>query len=195
MKSETELLGPVLDEIGSSHGRKLKNIALTAIRSQLSGMRYKPRITDPLLREKAGIYVTLENQGEMRGCIGFVYPTYELWAATKRAAIHAAYQDPRFKPIERDELETLEVEISVIGPVEKVRIKTDKDADGIQIGTHGLMVVGNGSTGLLLPQVAEEMELTPVEFLMAACEKGGLDQESWRNQDISVYRFPVKVFR
>ena len=131
----------------------------------------------------------------MRGCIGFVYPTYELWAAAKKAAIHAAYQDPRFRPVRRDELETLEVEISVIGPVEKVRVKSEKDVESIKIGTHGLMVVGHGSTGLLLPQVADEMELTPVEFLMATCEKGGLNQDSWRNRDISVYRFPVKVFR
>lgn len=178
----------------NSHGRKLKSIAMTAIRSQLSGMRYRPRVRDPMLREKAGIFVTLENQGELRGCIGFVYPTYELWAATKKAAIHAAYQDPRFKPIERGELETLEIEISVIGPIEKVRIKNDRDADNLRIGTHGLMVVGRGSTGFLLPQVAAEMELTPVEFLMATCEKGGLDQESWKSKDVSVYRFPVKVF-
>lgn len=178
----------------SNHGRKLKSIAMTAIRSQLSGMRYRPRINDPVLREKAGIYVTLANKGELRGCTGFVYPTYELWAATKQAAIQAAALDPRFKPIERKELDTLEIEISVIGSLEMIKVKSEKDADHIRIGRDGLMVVGRGSTGFLLPQVAEEMELTPAEFLMATCEKGGLDQDSWKDSDISVYRFPVRVF-
>lgn len=194
MNTQSQSLEGILDELTPERGRKLKDIALTSIRSHLLGMRYRPRVRDMKLKEKAGVFVTLNRLGELRGCIGFVYPTYEMWDATRKAAVHAAFSDPRFKPVEKRELENLEVEISVLGPLEKMRISQEKDAESLRLGSEGLMIVGRGSTGLLLPQVATELGLNHVEFLEAVCEKAGLYPESWREPGVSIYRFPARIF-
>lgn len=194
MRTESFALNQFLDEINDNHGMKLKDIALTTIRSKLLGMRYRPRIRDSILKEKAGVFVTLEKNGELRGCVGYVYPTYEMWEATRMAASQAAFSDPRFKSIHRSELEDLEIEISVLGSLEKMKVSTDKDISSLRIGTEGLMIVGFGSSGLLLPQVATEMDLSPVEFLEATCEKAGLSSDSWNKRGVSVYKFPARIF-
>ncbi len=194
MNPQSEFLGTVINDLDESHGKKLKDIALTSIRSQLSGMRYRPRIRDPKLHDRAGVFVTLQNEGELRGCIGFVYPTYELWEATRKAAVHAAFLDARFKPISRDELETLEIEVSVIGTIEKIKVSSGKDIGNIRIGKDGLMVVGQGSSGLLLPQAASEMGFSPQEFLEETCEKAGLSTDAWSDPGVAVYRFPARIF-
>lgn len=194
MRSESFVPANYLDEINDNHGMKLKDIALTTIRSKLLGMRYRPRIKDSVLKEKAGVFVTLEKNGELRGCIGYVYPTYEIWEATRMAASQAAFSDPRFKPIHKTELDELNIEISVLGTLEKMRMSSEKDVSSLKIGTEGLMVVGFGSSGLLLPQVATEMKLTPLEFLEATCEKAGLPPDSWKKRGVSVYKFPARIF-
>lgn len=194
MRAQSEVVNYYLDDLGDNHGKRLKDIALASIRSQLSGMRYRPRVTDDILHVKAGVYVTLKRDGELRGCAGFVYPTHEIWSAAKKAAIQAAFMDARFKQIERKELETLEIEISVIGQIEKLKLTKEKDAEAIRIGIDGIMVVGMGSSGMLLPQTATEMGFRPVEFLRATCEKAGLPEDSWREPSVSVYRFPTRIF-
>ena len=194
MNPQSEFMSTGIDELDDSHGRKLKDIALTSIRSQLSGMRYRPRIMDPKLHEKAGVFVTIQNEGELRGFSGYIYPTYELWEATKKAAVHAAFLDARFKPISRGELGTLEIEVSVIGPIEKIKVHSESDMGNIRIGTDGLMVVGQGSSGFLLPQAATQMGFTPHEFLVETCEKAGLEADAWTHPGVSVYRFPARIF-
>lgn len=194
MSTQSQVMGSVLDELDITHGRRLKSIAMTSIRSQLSGIGYRPRVRDPLLHEKTGVFVTLQNNGELRGCIGFVYPTYEMWAATKKAAVHAAFLDPRFNPITRAELETLEIEVSIIGTLEKLKSRSERFAESISLGQDGLMVIGKGSSGLLLPQVAAELGLNQLEFVEAACEKAGLLPDAWKDPSVTVYRFPAVIF-
>ncbi len=194
MNPQSEFSGTYLNDLDENHGRKLKDIALTSIRSQLSGMKYRPRIKDITLREKAGVFVTLKNYGELRGCIGFVYPTYEIWEATRKAAVHAAFLDGRFKPITRSELEFLDIEISILGALEKVKLDSGRDHEILRLGTDGLMVVGQGSTGLLLPQTAAEMGFDQMEFLEAACEKAGLDEDAWMDPTVTIYKFPARIF-
>lgn len=194
MNPQSESISSYLDELGADHGRKLKDIAITSIRSELSGMRYRPRVRDSKLKEKSGIFVTLKKLGELRGCIGFVYPTYEMWDATMKAAIHAAFSDPRFRPVQKRELEYLEIEISVLGPLEKIKSGNDRDLNILKIGNEGLMVVGQGSSGLLLPQVATELNLNAREFLEETCLKAGLLEDAWKDPYVDVYRFPAKIF-
>ena len=194
MNPQFESLGSPLEELDLDHGRKLKDIALTSIRSQILGMRYRPRIRDVKLKEKAGVFVTLKRDGELRGCIGYVFPAYEMWDATRKAAIHAAFSDPRFKPIEKRELDSLEIEISVLGPLEQMKVSQEKDLESLRLGQDGLMIVGMGSSGLLLPQVAEELGFNKIEFLEATCEKSGLDCDAWKDPSVSVYRFYARVF-
>lgn len=194
MVTQSELVETVLDRLDVAHGKRLKNIALTSIRSQMSGIGYRPRIKEQILKEKAGVFVTLYNRDELRGCIGYVYPTYEIWAATKKAAIHAAFLDSRFNSIQRSELETLDVEISILGNIEKMKVRSQKSQLNLNLGKDGLMVVGKGSSGLLLPQVAEELGADEFEFLEATCEKAGLPPDAWKDPSVSVYKFPAVIF-
>lgn len=195
MPPQSQTMGTSLEELTDEQGKKLRDIAITSIRSRLSGMRYRPRISDIKLKDRAGVFVTLERDSELRGCIGYVFPTYEMWDATRKAAVQAAFSDPRFKPIERAELPFLDIEISVLGPLEKMKTLNNRELESLKLGRDGLMVVGQGSSGLLLPQVAIEFGFTPMEFLEAACEKAGLSYDAWQEESLSVYRFTARIFR
>ncbi len=195
MDTQTETTLTVLEKIGPEHGKKLKDIALTSMRSHTSGMKYRPRVRDPVLKEKSGVYITLKNGSELRGNSGFIYPTYELWNATRMSAVNAAFLDPRFKPVERREIEILDIEVSVIGQVEKIRDNSTKDLSSINIGTDGIMVVGLNTSSVMLPQVAVEMDLDPMEFADAACESAGLLKRAWTKKGVSLYRFSTRIFK
>lgn len=173
----------------------LKEIALSSIKSKMGGEKYLPGVDDPILREKAGVFVTLREFGELRGCIGYIQPLYELWDGTGRAAIHAAISDPRFNPVSGDEIASLEVEVSVLGALEKIEVHDEVDIGLLKLGVEGLVVEArNGSTGLLLPQVAIEGAMDALEFLQATCEKAGLPEGAWKFPGVSVYKFPARVF-
>lgn len=191
MKIQEDVSAETLQELAGLDGIKLKDIAATAIRSHLSGMRYRPTIDDPALRRKAGVFVTIRNNGELRGCIGFIYPSNELWDATRKAAVLAATEDPRFRPVTKAEIDSLDIEVTVLGPIEPLKAK---DISAIKLGEEGLMVVSAVGSGLLLPQVATENNFTAIEFVEATCEKAGLSRDAWRNQSVSLYKFKALIF-
>lgn len=180
-----------LEAVSHIDERKIRDIALTSIKSHLSGMNYRPRIDDPVLKKKAGVFVTLRNNGELRGCIGYIYPSYEIWDATRKAAVLAASEDPRFRPVTKRELDSLDVEVTILGPLEPLR---SRDPGDIKLGKEGLMVSSPVTSGLLLPQVATENNFTAEEFLDATCEKAGLEQGCWKDPSVSVYKFGALIF-
>lgn len=194
MDAQAEAVLTVIEKLSEEHGKKLKDIAATSMKSHTSGMKYRPRVRDPVLKEKSGVYVTLRNGSEMRGNSGYIYPTYELWNATRMAAVNAAFMDGRFKPVEKREIDLLEIEISIIGQVEKLRENSIREMSAIRNGTDGIMVVGLNTTAVMLPQVALEMNLNPVEFVEAACESAGLLENAWTEKSVAVYRFSTKIF-
>lgn len=194
MDTQVENALPFLEKLSADHGKKLKDIASTSMRSYTSGMKYRPRLRDSVLKEKSGVYVTLRNGNELRGISGFIYPTYELWNATRMAAVNAAFLDARFKPVDKKEIDLLDIEISVIGHVEKIRDRTIRDTAAIKIGTDGIMVVGKNTSAVMLPHVADEMDLDPAGFIGAACESAGLNANAWAAGDVSVYRFSTRIF-
>lgn len=194
MKSQSLPGETFLDELSDDHGRKLKEMAMASIGAILTGEIYRPDASDPLLREKAGVFVTLKRDGYLRGCVGYILPIYEIWDSTRRASIHAAFSDPRFGPVQKSELSHLDVEISVLGPLEEMKIAEAKDLDILKLGKDGLMVVGKGTSGLLLPQVATESGFTAIEFLEATCEKAGLEPEAWRFDTLTIYKFQARIF-
>jgi uncharacterized protein (TIGR00296 family) len=107
-----------------------------------------------------------------------------------RVAISAAREDPRFEPVRPAELDDLDVEVSVLGPLEAI---DPGDAGAIEIGRHGLVVEQGPRRGLLLPQVATEWGWGPEEFLSQTCAKAGLPPDAWR-RGARVYRFAADVF-
>jgi AmmeMemoRadiSam system protein B/AmmeMemoRadiSam system protein A len=137
---------------------------------------------------KKGAFVTLKKSGHLRGCIGFIEPVLPLYETIIRASVYAAVQDPRFPPVSPEELKDLQVEISVLTPLERIH-----DSRRIQVGKHGLIISKNGKKGLLLPQVPVENNWSREEFLSHACLKAGLPEDAWK-KGAELYVFEALVF-
>jgi AmmeMemoRadiSam system protein A len=137
----------------------------------------------------AAVFVSLHRGKALRGCIGGVEATTPIYRAVQEMAIAAATRDPRFGPVEPDELEHLVIEISVLGASRVVRSPAD-----IVIGQDGLRVEVGGQRGLLLPQVAVDAGWDPATFLARTCVKAGLGEDAWQQPDAAVHAFGAQVF-
>jgi AmmeMemoRadiSam system protein B/AmmeMemoRadiSam system protein A len=144
---------------------------------------------NPNLKAPRGAFVTLTEDGTLRGCIGFTEARFPLYETVTQAALYAATEDPRFRPVNVPELKRLEYEISVLTPLSKV-----ENPALIEVGRHGLVVEKDGKRGLLLPQVATENGWGREEFLRQTCLKAGLPAEAWR-QGTELFSFEAIVFR
>jgi uncharacterized protein len=154
-----------------------------------------PEGEDEFLNRLRGAFVTLTNpDGGLRGCIGVPYPVKPLWEAVVHAAVGAATYDPRFPRVRAAELGSLRVEVSALTAPETLECKALELPSHVRIGTDGLIVSGMGTSGLLLPQVATEMGLTPHEFVSLTCEKAGLSPDAWLTAGLEVQRFQAEVF-
>ena len=158
-----------------------------------------PNEASERLRTKSGVFVTLnkvEPIRELRGCIGFPYPEDALITSTIRAAIYAATEDPRFPPVPLGEFKT-SIVIEVTALTQPQVLKTPERTtlpNMIQVGRHGLIVEGLGTSGLLLPQVATEWKWDASEFLMNCCLKAGLPPDSWLLEGVEVKVFEGEIF-
>lgn len=171
--------------------QKLLEIARTTIANALSGRHEEidESTLDEPLKNPSGVFVTLRTRdGELRGCIGSLYPTAPLYRAVVTSAINAAFRDPRFDPLKAGELDGIEIEISVMGPIQPA---TPED---VVVGRDGLIVSRGRHAGLLLPQVATEYGWDRDTFLRQTCVKAGLSPESWRAPDCRLERFEAEVF-
>lgn len=139
------------------------------------------------LKEQYGAFVTLKKDGRLRGCIGHLEADKPIYQVVSEMAISAAFQDPRFPPLEEGELDDVEIEISVLSPFERVR-----NIEEIMVGRDGLLIKKGFSSGLLLPQVPVEWGWDRDEFLRQVCRKAGLPPDAWR--DAELYRFSAQVF-
>ncbi len=151
----------------------------------------------PNLLNKHAAFVTLRNQGELRGCVGYTANTEPLAAAVRHNTVNAASKDTRFPPVEASELPDIAIEISVLTPGDtpETPFKRVRDAGEIVIGRDGLYVAQTGSKGgLLLPQVAVEEDWDRDAFLSAVCRKAGYTPNAWRDPDTRIYRFSAQVF-
>ena len=137
---------------------------------------------------QAGAFVTLRVNGALRGCIGYPEPRLPLIEVVERCAASAATSDPRFPPVTAVEWSGVDLEISVLGPIELVR-----DVSDIEVGRHGLVVQLGRRRGLLLPQVATEWHWDATEFASQTCVKAGLPRDAWQ-KGATLYRFEAEVF-
>ena len=139
------------------------------------------------LSELRGAFVTLHLAGQLRGCVGFVQPTRGLYHTILEAALNAAFHDPRFLPVSEEEAPGLEVEISVLSPLQPIAPKQ------VVVGRHGLVVSRGSYRGLLLPQVAVENEWDATTFLEQTCLKAGLPADAWK-RGATLQAFTAEVF-
>jgi AmmeMemoRadiSam system protein A len=142
------------------------------------------------LLEPRGVFVSLHTVlgHRLRGCIGCIDARVPLADAVIENAHAAATRDPRFEPVRADEVEDLDIEISVLGPLEDVQ-----DAGEVKVGRHGVGIARDGRRGILLPQVPVQLGWDRDEFLDNACRKADLPPDAWR-RGASIQRFEAEVF-
>lgn len=145
-------------------------------------------VPSAILARPGGAFVTLHKRGDLRGCIGHVEPTEPLGTVVPRCAVAACSSDPRFPPVTPGELAQIDLEISLLGPLEPIA-----GPDDILVGRHGLVVERGWQRGLLLPQVATEWRWSAEEFLAQACQKAGLPRDAWQ-EGATIWRFEAEVF-
>ena len=141
------------------------------------------------LAQERGAFVTLTENGQLRGCIGYVAPLKPLYLAVRDVASFAALKDTRFRPVTVSELGDLQYEISVLSPLRRVM-----DVQEIRIGQHGLLIHTNDHEGLLLPQVASEEHWDRSTFLEQLCFKAGIPARAWQDPGADLFRFTALVF-
>lgn len=141
------------------------------------------------LREHLGAFVTLKKRGRLRGCIGHVVGDRPLWETISRMAQSAAFGDPRFPPVTAGEYDDLDLEISILSPLEEC-----PDPNLVEIGRHGLVVRRGARSGLLLPQVPIEWNWDRETFLAHTCLKAGLPETAWKEPDARLLWFEAEVF-
>ena len=168
----------------------LLTIAREAIATAFEGQQYvPPPPPTEKLKEHYGVFVTLTIDEKLRGCIGLVEGIKPLFEGVVDMAISAAFEDPRFPPLQPDELPQVVIEISVLSPLKRVQ-----SADDIQVGKHGVLVQSHGQRGLLLPQVAVEYGWDAEVFLSQTCVKANLPGDCWQYPDTQIYIFSAEVF-
>lgn len=148
-------------------------------------------IEDKELNQKQGAFVTLKTEGDLRGCIGQIEPSEKpLWQVVRDMAIEAATGDPRFYPVQAEDLEKIDYEISVLSIPEKIDNWQD-----IELGKHGVIVRSDLQGGVFLPQVATETGWDLEEFLVNLCSsKAGLDPDAYKTGEADLYIFTAQVF-
>ena len=184
--------------ISDEAGQYLVNIAKKTILHYLeTGEKLElPDDYPEELDEKLGVFVTLNENNDLRGCIGYAEPIEPAIVATIEVAIAAAFNDPRFPKVTEDEFEKLDFEVTVLTKPEIIYVAhPDQYMDEIEIGRDGLIVQKGYSRGLLLPQVAVENALDEENFLEHTCMKAGISADSWMDESCDVYKFQGQIFK
>ena len=144
----------------------------------------------------SGVFVTLNKDEKLRGCIGFPTPERKLYQSLVDAAIASATKDPRFPSVRYEELSDISFEVTVLTPPEEISVEnTSEYPSKIRVGRDGLIVRWEFGAGLLLPQVAVEYGWNEEEFLNHACEKAGAPQDYWKRESTKIFRFEGIVFK
>jgi AmmeMemoRadiSam system protein A len=176
------------DVTNESDRRLLLQLARDVIAAHVeSRPQPTPRI-DGVLARPGGAFVSLHNTGELRGCIGHIEANEPLGVVVQRCAVAACSADPRFPAVTAAELTELEIELSLLGPLESISGAADVD-----IGRHGVVIEQGWNRGLLLPQVATEWQWDTETFLAQTCHKAGLPRDAWR-KGARIWRFEAEVF-
>ncbi|MBU4375860.1 MAG: AmmeMemoRadiSam system protein B [Candidatus Omnitrophica bacterium] len=171
--------------------KTLLKIARDTIESYLkTGNVLQAKENDPVLNKEMGGFVTLHKKGQLRGCIGNIIGKGPLYLTVRDMAIESATGDPRFPKVTLGEMKDIDIEISVLSELEKV-----KDINEIQMGVHGVLVRKGFNSGVFLPQVATETGWTKDEFMTNLCShKAGLLPDAWKYGDVDIYIFTAEVF-
>ncbi|MDQ7798140.1 MAG: AmmeMemoRadiSam system protein A [Candidatus Edwardsbacteria bacterium] len=178
------------DRLTAEEKRELFRIAHQSIEAEVKGKdapKFKPLTAR--LAELRGVFVTLKEGGNLRGCIGYIEGIRPLYQAVAEMAVAAATGDPRFPPVTTRELPELEYEISVLTPKRQI-----DSPEEFMVGKHGIIVQRGGRSGVFLPQVAAEEGWTREETLSYLClHKAGLPANAWKDKETKLFVFEAEV--
>lgn len=141
----------------------------------------------PHLAELRGAFTTIYLRGQLRGCVGYVFPVASVYQTVAETARAAALEDTRFWPVTREEAPELEVSLSILSPLEAIQ------PERVETGKHGLLISQHGHRGLLLPQVPVEHQWDRITFLEQTCRKAGLPLDAWK-KGATIEAFTAEVF-
>jgi len=176
-------------ELDEKQKERLLKIARSSIESYLkNGRILKFEENDPLLIKKQGAFVTLTKKDKLRGCIGSMVGVMPLHETIAKMAVEAAFKDPRFPPLQRDELSKIHIEISVLS-----ELKLIDDVDEIKVGRDGILIRKGFSSGVLLPQVATQYGWDRTTFLEQTSRKAGLPPHAYK-EGAQIYIFTAQIF-
>ncbi|NOX35802.1 MAG: AmmeMemoRadiSam system protein A [Deltaproteobacteria bacterium] len=154
----------------------------------------KAEVSDMVLKEKRGTFVSLHKKGDLRGCIGNIEPVKTVFDAIEDNAEHAAFNDSRFSPLSCEELKDTSIEISILTSPQKLDYKDAADlAAKLRPGIDGVIIRKNHHGATFLPQVWDQLK-DPGEFLKHLCMKAGLSPDEWKSCDLDVLTYQVQVF-
>ena len=163
-------------------------------------LRNDSKISDSKFDSKfdfsSGVFVTINKENDLRGCIGYPTPVKRLCDGLVDAAISAAIRDPRFTPVTIDELDKITFEVTVLTPPEEIKVEEYSEyLSEIKVGRDGLIVENGFSSGLLLPQVPTEYGWNEKEFLEHTCQKAGLNKDAWKEKSTIISKFQGVIFK
>ena len=170
-------------DLTSEDRKQLKSIAYHTIKATLEGKKYEPgRLSDVLLA-KCGAFISLHKKGKLRGCIGHFGEDMPLYQVVEHMAKAAAFEDPRFYGVTMEELDDIDIEISVLTPMKRIQ-----SIDEFELGKQGIFMRKGYHTGTFLPQVADEVSWTKEEFLgHCSQDKAGIGWDGWKTAELYTY--------
>jgi len=172
--------------------RRLLALARRAIRNYVLEQRLPDESPPRQAGPRRGAFVTLHREGRLRGCMGRPDSPESIETAVAICAVLAASRDPRFSPVRAEEIDALEIEVSILKPPEVV--PAAEVLERLQSGVHGVVVSLRGFRGLLLPQVATEHGFGAQRFLEETCRKAGLPSGAWKDPEMRIELFTAEVF-
>jgi uncharacterized protein len=174
-------------EYSPEERRQLLSLAREAISAALEQRKLDLTPPSEHLSEHRGAFTTLFIDGDLRGCVGHIFPQYSLYRTVAQTAVAAAFDDPRFPPLTKQEAPFLQFEVSVLSPMQEI------DPDDVEVGKHGLIITYGNRRGLLLPQVASEHHWDRLSFLQQTCLKAGLPPDAWEH-GAKIEGFTAEIF-
>lgn len=174
-------------------GKKAVGLARESIESELN--KTEVQIEAPKsFEEKRGVFVTINKGENLRGCIGRPYPNQSLKEGILGAAKDAAFNDPRFPSLTKEEIDEVKIEVTILTKPDKIEGDPKKRPEKIEIGKHGLIAESGYKKGLLLPQVPVDNDWDEIDFLSQTAMKAGLSPDAWVDEEVGYYKFEGQIF-
>jgi AmmeMemoRadiSam system protein A len=189
----------MVKKISEDEGRLLLKLARKSILQEFDNNRNEllssiPQLYQDFLNQNRGVFVSLHQKGELRGCIGIIEPLKSLYQGTIDNAKHAAFHDTRFRPLSLEELDDIKIEVSILSCPEQLEYKEAKDLiSKIRPDIDGVIIRKNNHSATFLPQVWKQLK-NPERFLRQLCMKAGLPPDEWKMGDLIVSTYQVQFF-